>query len=68
MFGGIFLALILNTPTVARAKFDRANGDITITFSTKRRLFNIVVIVSCILFTFAVLLYAIDENFIIIAR
>jgi hypothetical protein len=68
MFGGIFLALILNAPTVARAKFDRANGDITITFSTKRRLFNIVVIVSCILFTFAVLLYAIDENFIIIAR
>lgn len=68
MFGGIFLALILNAPTVAGTKFDRANGDITITFSTKGRLFNIVVIVSCILFTFAVLLYAIDENFIIIAR
>lgn len=68
IFGGLFLALILNAPTVAKAKFDRTNGDMTITFSTKGRLFNIVVIVSCILFTFAVLLYAIGENFIIIAR
>lgn len=68
IFGGLFFALILNAPTVAKAKFDRANGDMTITFSTKGRMLNIVVIVACILFAFAVLLYAIDENFIIIAR
>lgn len=67
IFGGLFIALILNAPTVARAKFDRANGDVTITFSTKGRLINIVVIVACILITSAVLLYAIGENFIIIA-
>ena len=68
IFGGLFLALILNAPTVARAKFDRSNGDMTITLSTKGRLINIVVIVACILFTSAVLLYAIGENFIIMAR
>jgi hypothetical protein len=68
IFGGLFLALTLNVPTVARAKSDRANRDMTITFSAKGRLFNIVVIAACILFTFAVLLYTIGENFIIIAR
>ena len=68
IFGGLFLAMILNAPTVARANLDRADGDMTITFSTKGRLLNIIVIVSCILFTFAVLLYAIGENFIITAR
>jgi energy-converting hydrogenase Eha subunit A len=68
IFGGLFLALVLNVPTVASEKFDRASGDLTITFSTKGRMLNIVVIVSCILFTGTVLLYAIGENFIIIAR
>ncbi len=68
IFGSVFLALILNAPTVPRARFDRVDADMTITFSTKGRLLNIVVIVSCILFTFAVLLYATGENFKIMAR
>jgi hypothetical protein len=68
IFGGLLLALILNAPAVAKARIDRAIGDMTITFSTKGRLFNILVLVSCILFTLAVLLYAIAENFIIISR
>ncbi len=68
IFGGLFLVLILNAPTVARTKFDLSNGDMTIIFLTKGRLLNIIVIVACILFTSAVLLYALGENFIIIAR
>jgi hypothetical protein len=50
-----------------RAKVDPAEGNMIITFSAKGRLLNIVVIVSSIVLASAVLLYAIGENFVIIA-
>jgi hypothetical protein len=68
IFGGLFLSLVMNAPTVATAKVDRAEGNTIITFSTKGRLLNVVVIVSSILFASAVLLYAISENSIIMAK